>query len=50
MRILIVCLIILIIALFAYPVAQKERNKCENAGGIYYSSFFGADNCVFPPK
>lgn len=28
----------------------EDRKECEQAGGFFYSGFFSADNCVFPPK
>ena len=29
---------------------EKPRIKCEEAGGLFYPSGWGADNCVFPPE
>lgn len=47
---IIVVLAVMIVLALAFMSAQRDINKCENVGGIYYSGFFGASNCIFPPK
>ena len=48
MKTIIVIAILGLMFALAWFSASVDINKCEQAGGIFYSGFFGADNCVFP--